>query len=68
MGEARNVYILVGNLEGKTPLGRLTYLMCLKETGREGVDWIHLAQDRVKWRDLMKKVMDLVFHKRRGMF
>jgi hypothetical protein len=29
----------------------------LKEIGRECVDWIHLVQDRVQWRDLVKAVM-----------
>jgi len=26
----------------------------------EGVDWIHLAQDRDQWRTLVKTVMDLL--------
>jgi hypothetical protein len=30
--------------------------MDLKETVRESVDWIHLAQDRVKWQALVKMV------------
>jgi hypothetical protein len=52
MGELRNGYILVGRPEGKGPLGRLTrswehnIMMNLKDICWEGVDWIHLAQDR----------------------
>jgi len=33
--------------------------MDLMETRWEGVDWIHLAQDRVQWRALVNTVMDL---------
>jgi len=37
--------ILVGKPEGKKPVGRLwdNIRMDLRETGSEGVDWIHLA-------------------------
>jgi hypothetical protein len=44
--------ILVGMLQGKRPLGRRrrrwedTIRMDRREIGWEGVDWIHLAQDR----------------------
>jgi hypothetical protein len=44
--------ILVGKLEGKGPLGRPrrrwenNIKTDLREIGWEGVDWIHLAQDR----------------------
>jgi hypothetical protein len=31
----------------------------LKERGWEGVDWIHLAQDRVLWRVVLNTVMNL---------
>jgi hypothetical protein len=43
------------NLNWKRPLGRLkrrcedNIKMDPRETGWEGVDWIHLAQDRYKW-------------------
>jgi hypothetical protein len=37
----------------------------LRETGLEGVDWIHLAQDRDRWRTLVNTVMNF-FHQRRG--
>jgi hypothetical protein len=30
-----------------------------RETGCEGVDWIHMAQDRDKWRDLVNTVVNL---------
>jgi hypothetical protein len=29
--------------------------MDLKETGLEGVDWVHLAQDRDRWRSLVNR-------------
>jgi hypothetical protein len=31
----------------------------LRERGCEGVDWIHLAQDRDQWWDLVNTVMNL---------
>jgi hypothetical protein len=37
--------------------------MDLKETGCEGVAWIHLAQDRVHWKALVKIVMNFKFQK-----
>jgi hypothetical protein len=30
-----------------------------RETGWEGVDWMHLAQERNQWRDLLNTVMNL---------
>jgi hypothetical protein len=33
--------------------------MDLGEIGREGVDWIHMAQDKDKWRAVMNSVMKL---------
>jgi hypothetical protein len=60
MGEKRNAYrILVGNPEGKRPLGRprLRWVdnikMDLREIGWDGGGWIDLAQDRDQWRDLV---------------
>jgi hypothetical protein len=51
--EMRNAYkMLVQRPEGKTPLGRPrcrweeNIRMDRREIGWEGVDWIHLAQDR----------------------
>jgi hypothetical protein len=65
-GETRNAYrILAGKLEGKRPLGRPRrrwmddIKMNLGEIGRDGRDWIELAQDRDQWRALVDTVMDL---------
>jgi hypothetical protein len=59
-GEERNAYrILVGNPEGKRPLGRPrcrwvdNIKMDLREIGWDGMDWIDLAQDRAQWRVLV---------------
>jgi hypothetical protein len=54
----------VGNQEGKRPLGRpkckwKDIKKGLKEVGRDGMDWIHLAQDREQWRALVNTVMNL---------
>jgi hypothetical protein len=66
MGEVRGAYnILVGKPEGRTPLGRTrrrwrdNIKMDLREIGFGDVDWIHLAQDRDRWRVLVNSVMDL---------
>jgi hypothetical protein len=62
----RSAYkILVLNSEGKRPLRRPRHRwednikVHLKETGLEGVDWIHLAHDRDKWQALVNMVMNL---------
>jgi len=61
----RRAYILARKPEGKRPLGRPkrrredNIRMDPKEIGWEGVDWIHLAQDRNKWRALVNTVMNL---------
>jgi len=60
----RNVYeILVGKGEGKRPLGRPRrkwedIRICLREIGCEGVNWMHLTQDRDRGRALVKMVMN----------
>jgi hypothetical protein len=66
IGEMRNAYkILVGKPEWKRPLKRPGYRwednikMDLRETGWEGVDWIHLAQDMDQWLAVANKVMNL---------
>jgi hypothetical protein len=66
LGEKRNVYrLLVGNPEGKRPLGRprLRWIdnikMDLLEIALSVVDWIGLAQDRYRWRALVNSVMNL---------
>jgi hypothetical protein len=33
--------------------------MDLKKVGWEGVDWVHLAQDKDWWRAVVKTVMNL---------
>jgi hypothetical protein len=66
MGEERKVYkVLVGKPEGKRPLGRSRrrwedgIRMDLREIGLGCVDWIRLAQDRDRWRDVVSAVMNL---------
>jgi hypothetical protein len=66
MGEGRNVYgVLVGKPEGKRPLGRPRrrwedwIKMNLREIGWKGVEWIHLAEDRDRWRAIVNMVMNL---------
>jgi hypothetical protein len=66
MREKRNAYrILVRKPEDKRPLGRPrrrwvdNIKMDLREIGWDGVDWIHLAQDRDQWMALVNTVMNL---------
>jgi hypothetical protein len=66
MGENRNAYrILMGNPEGKRPLGRPrrrwvdNIKMVLREIGLDGMDWINLAQDRDQWGALVNATMKL---------
>jgi hypothetical protein len=33
--------------------------MDFKDIGWDGVDWIHLAQDRDRWRELVNTIMNL---------
>jgi hypothetical protein len=33
--------------------------MDTREIGSEGVDWIHVAEDRDQWWDLVKTIMNL---------
>jgi hypothetical protein len=59
--------ILVGTPEGKIPLGRISrksedYIrLDLKEIMWEGVDRMHLVQDRDQWRAVVNTVMNLRF-------
>jgi hypothetical protein len=64
----RNAYkILVRKPEGKRPLRRHRHRwecnirMDLTEIGWEGVDWMHLAEDRDHWWAVMNMVMNLQF-------
>jgi hypothetical protein len=56
---------LVGRPEGRRALGRSrrrwedNIKMDLREITFVDVNWIHLAQDRDRWRDLMNTVMNL---------
>jgi hypothetical protein len=66
MGENRNAYrILVVKPEGKRPLGRPRRRWVdniktdLREIGRDGVDWMDMAQDTDQWRALVNAVLNL---------
>ena len=56
--------VLVGNPEGKRPLGRPRHRwednikVNLQEVGGGG-DWMELARDRDRWRALVNTVMNL---------
>ena len=56
--------VLVGKSEWKKPLERLTHKwvdnikMDLQEVGRQGMDWIDLAQDRNRWQALVNVLMN----------
>jgi hypothetical protein len=66
MGERRNAYrILVGNPEGRRPLGRPRHRwvdnikMDLRDVGWDGRAWFDLAQDRDRWRTYVNGVKNL---------
>jgi hypothetical protein len=65
MGELRNAHNILGKPEGKRTLRRTrrrwedNIKMDLRETGMKDVDWIHLAQNRVRWWALVNTVMNL---------
>jgi hypothetical protein len=68
MREVRGAYnTLVRRPEGRRPLGRPrcrwedNIKIDLREIGFGDVDWIHLAQDRDRWRALVNTVMSLRF-------
>jgi hypothetical protein len=63
--EEGNTYtILMGNPEGKRPIGRRrcgwvdNIRMDVREIGWSDMDWINLAQDRDQWRALVNTVMN----------
>jgi hypothetical protein len=63
MEEMRNVHsIFVGIPEGKRPLERRRCRwedMNLREIGWEGVDWMHLIQDKDQCRAVVITVMNI---------
>jgi hypothetical protein len=66
MVEGKNVYrVLMGKPEGKRPLVRPRRRwedgmnIDLREMGWGGVDWMHLARDRDRWRAVVNAVMNL---------
>jgi len=73
MGEKKGVdRVLVGKPEGKRPLGRPrrrwedNNKLDLREVECGCMDWIELAQDWGRWRELVNSVMNSGFHKMRG--
>jgi hypothetical protein len=67
MGEERKMYkVLMGKLERKRPTERPRFRwedgirMDVREIGWGGVvEWIHLAQDRDRWRAVVNAVVNL---------
>jgi hypothetical protein len=75
MGEMRFAYkIFVGKPERKRPIGRPrrrwknNIIMDLRQIALEGVEWIHLAQDRDQWRAIMNTVKYLRVPQKEGNF
>jgi hypothetical protein len=74
-GEVRGAYnILVGKPEGRRPLERPrrrwenNIKLDLREIGFGDADWIHLAQDRDRWRALVNTVMSFWVPQNAGNF
>jgi len=72
MGQGREVYwVLVGKPEGKRPFGRPrrrwedNIKMDLQEVGGGCGDWMGLAEDSDRWRELVSTVMNLRVSKMR---
>jgi hypothetical protein len=64
MEELRNSYgSLVRKADGKRPLGTSrredNFRMDFRELGWENMDWIHLPQDKKRWRVVVNTVMNL---------
>jgi hypothetical protein len=74
MGEMINAYeILGGKPEGESPSGKpwcrwVDNRVDFKGIRWKVVDWIHLAQDRGKWRAAVKTVMKLRVPQKAGNF
>jgi hypothetical protein len=73
MGEGRVVHrVLVGKPEGTRKLGRPrrrwedNIKMDLQEVGEGCGDWMELAQDRERWRELVSTEWNLRVPKMRG--
>jgi hypothetical protein len=65
-GDRKVAYkVLVGKPEGKHPLGRPRRTwdnninQGLQEVGLRTLDWIDLAKDRDRWRDLVNAVINI---------
>jgi hypothetical protein len=58
-------WVLVEKPEGNRPLGiprrrwEVNIRMDLQEVGCGGMDWIGLAEDRYRWREIVNAVMNL---------
>jgi hypothetical protein len=70
MGEVKNVYIILARThKGKRQLMRPRHRWKDNKTyfkENEGLDWIHVAQDRDHWQVLVNMVMNLQILKRWG--
>jgi len=69
MGEGRGAYrVLMGKPEGKRQLERHRHRwednikMDLQEVGCGGMDWIDMALDRDRWREIVNAVMNLLVY------